>query len=304
LARCHSGCGARQPPAPVATSGMPASSSARSTGRPRAALARASSAPPRSHTTASTRRRSALRWVSTSSHRYWPLRSPSTLASSSAMAGQPPVCSRRATSTPLRSAKPTSSSPEKRRPSSVTRAQAPLAARRVTGMGRAWREASSRCPFWGRASTKPPSQAAPGEPGGSRWTLSRTRHTGRGARAHTASATARGPGAADAVPAGRGTPRATWRSVRPVGVPSTAARASWASVSPSASLCWRPSQTSSPRGARRFSAMAWASSVVLPRPAPPITDVTRCSQRASSARRRRGRVMDPRRGSGGSNRNE
>src|ERR671918_393728 len=147
------------------------------------------------------------------------------------------------------------------------------------------------------ASIRAVSQMAPREPGASQWTSSTTRHSAVGARRHTASATVAGAGASSVVP---------WimpaaRSPRPA---LTAAITSRARTTPSASPWSRPIQASSPRGASRFSATAWASSVVLPRPGPPTTDVTRCSQRPSRARSSRGRVSAPGRGSGGSNRNE
>src|ERR687892_687263 len=134
---------------------------------------------------------------------------------------------------------------------------------------------------------------APGEPAASQCPSSTTRHTAVGARRHTASATVPGSGASSVVP---GTTPAA-RSRPPA---LTAAITSRAKTTPSASPWSRPIQTSSPRGASRFSATAWASSVVLPRPGPPTTDVTRYSQRPSRARSSRDRVSEPGRGSGGS----
>ncbi len=313
---------------------------------PSAALASSSSAPPRSVRTARTRRRSGPSGRSTSSHRNWPVRSASTLAVSSATAGQPPVRPRTAGSMPCRSANPASSSSENRRSSSPTRSSSPVAASRATRMGSGPRLATTRWPLSGRASTRSESHPAPSDPSGTRWALSRTRHTCSGARRHTASATARGstgsPAAAKALgppnperpgappprvgpPAPAPPPRAgppapgpppgsvlpmplapprpmgsMWSTGAAGAAPgSTAARASRARLSAWASPACRPSHTSAPRGARRFSAIDCASSVVLPRPAPPVTTVTRFSQRASIVRRSRGRVSEAVRGSGG-----
>jgi hypothetical protein len=213
------------------------------------------------------------------------------------MAGHPPVSPRRSTASPRWAANPASSSPEKRRSSSASCSTAPWVVSRVSGTAGAQRLASSTWPLAGRASTSAVSQRAPGEPGGSQWASSITRHTAAGARRQTASATAAGPGGSGGATTGSS-------PVPAPGGEATAAIRSRASISPSASPGARPSQTSSPREARRFSATAWARSVVLPSPGPPANTVTRCSQRPSSARSRRGRVSEPDLGSGGSNRNE
>ncbi len=221
------------------------------------------------------------------------------------MAGQPPLSSRREASTPRRAANPLSSSAEKRRSSPVRRSSDPSAASRASGTAGADRLASITCPFAGRASIRPASQRAPADPDGSRWASSNTRHTARGLRSHTASATAAGSGSSPSPPPALPPPGPPARaSVAPPAGASSAVRVSRARAWPSASAGPRPSHTSSPRGARRFSATAWASSVVLPSPGPPTTVVTRWSQRAMSVRSSRGRVSDPGRGTGGSNRNE
>ena len=211
------------------------------------------------------------------------------------MAGQPPVSPSRSTARPRRAANPASSV--------VGEAQVLLGQLQHRALGDQPGQRDGRRPPAGQQHVAVGGQGVDqrGEPAGAGragrqpvGVVDDQAHGGRGAAPHRVRHR-RGTGRVG--PGGRTRPG-------PLPADATAASRSRASMSPSASPGARPSHTSSPRGPRRFSATAWARRVVLPSPGPPTTTVTRCSQRPSSARSRRGRVSEPDLGSGGSNRNE
>ena len=232
----------------------------------------------------------------------------STLAASSAMAGQPPVSPKRPGSRPAAGGEA--------RQLVVVEAQVVLGEPQHRALGAEPAERHRRLGPAGQHDVavgrqrgdqvgQPRAAARPGRQQvdvvehqaglGGRPLPHRVGHGRRGGDRGVATACSREPGppptplplpCPDA--AGASSARATTRASR-------SASASWGST---------PTHTSSPRGASRFSAMAWASSVVLPSPGPPVSAVTRWFHRPISDRSSRGRVSGSGRGSGGTNRND
>jgi hypothetical protein len=220
---------------------------------------------------ATTRRASASRWSTTASNTYSSALLIPYAAAMAAAAGHPPADAGTDGSTPWSAASSAVSAADRASSASLISSTSPDSRARASPLMRV-RLASTTCSDVGAAATSAPARRAPSSVPQTWCTSSRRRLTPSGHRLPSASATHSTVGRAGTAssPAAPTMRLRRWAGERSAAVQVTS--------------------TSTPRGARAFSAIASSRSTDLPNPGPAVITTARACQRVASSSTKRGRA--------------